>query len=329
MFKCFGAGKIILLAFLAAAGCSSKRAPVAPQPSNHATPIQKVALAASVSYELLPFDVPAELGALTSAFGNNNSGVIVGNFGPPDGSAHAFLYHKGSFIDEMVLGAGTGTTLLDINDLGVAVGIFDDANGVVHMYLRGKEGEITVLPAPAPDAIFAEGQGINNLGAVVGFYIAPGGARHGFIWRSGNYEIYDYPGTARTVLTGINDKGEIVGYWRDAGARFHGFLLRNGETEPIDFPGTVNTLPRAINNTGAITGYYRDAGGVDHGFFYEDGEFTTLDFPGAFNTNAFGINDKGEIVGTYDDFSRGFVATPKKNSPLESVGAVAGAFVEP
>ena len=85
-------------------------------------------------------------------------------------------------------------------------------------------------------------------------------------------------------------------------------------------PGSERRASRVVStlrcaNHGTITGYYRDVDGILHAFVYADAAFTTLDFPGASDTTAFGINDKGEVVGTYNEFSRGFVAIPRKSSP--------------
>ena len=53
MFRLFHASKIILFTILATVTCNSRSAPV-------------------TTYDVLPIDVPAEMGAGTSAFGINN-----------------------------------------------------------------------------------------------------------------------------------------------------------------------------------------------------------------------------------------------------------------
>jgi probable HAF family extracellular repeat protein len=75
----------------------------------------------------------------------------------------------------------------------------------------------------------------------------------------------------------------------------------------------VSSRASSINNRGHITGFYNNDDGVWHGFVYRDGEYTAVDFPGSIDTVAFGINDWGTFVGTYDEFSRGFVAVPRRH----------------
>ena len=270
------------------------------------------------------FDVPAELGLFTSAFGINNRGVIVGNFlAASDNTGHGFYFERGHFTDIVVPGSSTDEftdrgSLLDVNDLGTAVGIFiNAATGLEQGYLRTRQGTITVLPSPEPDKDF-EPEGFNNLGTIVGrsgFFPA----FRGVIQRDGVSTLYDYPGAVGTALTGINDHEEIVGVWIDANSVSHGFLLRKGVTTSIQVPGSIGTRPNALNNVGQIVGTYFGSDEVRHGFLLDSrtGVYQTLDYPDASSSSLFltvltAINDHGVIVGTYDDFSFGLVATPKK-----------------
>lgn len=266
-------------------------------------------------YRFHTLDVPAELGAETSAFGINNQGVIVGNFLTVDGNFDGFLFKSGSFTDVAIPGASPDDrgALEAVNDAGLAVGDFIDPDtGIQHMFVRLPRGEIRALPDAAPGALLTEGRSINNRGTIVGIYHDADNNRHGFILRGGIYKTYDYPGAFRTLLTGINDRGQIIGFWADTDRHRHGFLLRDGVTTAIAVPGAVQTTPAGINNLGQVVGYYDDAERITHGFLLAHGEYTTLDFPGAANTALLGINDHGIIAGTYDDFSHGLVATPDK-----------------
>ena len=269
--------------------------------------------AAHHEYRFQTLDVPAALGAETSAFGINNLGVIVGNFVTVDGNFDGFLFKRGSFTDIAVPGASPDDrgALEAVNDAGLAVGDFIDPNsGIQHMFVRQPRGEISVLADAASGALLTEGRGINNRGIIVGVYHDAEDNRHGFILHDGVYNRYDYPGALRTLLTGIDDRGQIIGFWVDTNRNRHGFLLRDGVTTAIAVPGAVKTTPAGINNRGQIVGYYDDANGITHGFMLALGEYTVFDFPGAANTALLGINDHGIIVGTYDDFSHGLVATP-------------------
>lgn len=266
------------------------------------------------TYDFRAFDVPAEMGSFTSALGNNNYGTIVGNYAAMDGNAHGFLFRNGRFIDVTVPGSAgfDRGSLGDVNELGIAVGSFTDESDVAHAFVRGPLGNITVLALRSPDALTTEAYGINNFGTIVGNFFDAGGVRHGFIWRLGQYTTFDPPGAVSTRLNAVNDRGEIAGQYTDVESHVHGFILHNGNIRPVVYPGATSTRAASINNRGHITGFYNNEDGVWHGFIYRNGTYTSIDFPGSFNTVAFGINDGGVFVGTYDDFSFGYVATPRR-----------------
>jgi len=269
---------------------------------------------ATPQYTFSSVDVPAELGAFTSAYGINNAGVLVGNFVTVDGKLDGFLLQKGLFTDVIVPGVASDDrgALNDVNDLGQAVGAFADGEtGIVHSFVRSKGGGFTVLQ-DVPDVVLTEATAINNVGDIVGFFFDAGFIPHGFILRGGVYTPYDYPGSTRTLLTRINDRGQITGIRRDPDAHRRGFVLQDGVTTTIDVPGSRNTRTHGINNLGQIVGYYDDAALISHGFLLKDGVYTTIDFPGASDTALLDINDRGVISGTYDGFNRGLVATPAK-----------------
>jgi len=268
---------------------------------------------AEQEYTFHAIDVPAELGDYTSAYGINNVGAIVGNFLTVQGEFDGFIFQKGDFTDVAVPGAapdGRGP-LNDVNDLGQAVGSFNEADtGVVKSFLRTKSGQIKVLPEAAPGAWLTEATGINNAGVVVGFLIDADERYHGFVLREGKYTTYQYPDALRTLFTRINDRGQIVGIQADAEGSRHGFLLQNAVTTSIDVPGAVSTRCTGINHRGDIVGWYEDADRTAHGFLLQGDKYTDIDFPGAADSAALGINNHGVIVGTYDGFTRGMIAIP-------------------
>jgi len=271
--------------------------------------------AAPPQYTFTTIDPPAELGAFASAFGNNNAGVVVGNFVTVDESLAGFIVQKGIFTEVTVPGAAPDNlgALNDVNDHGDAVGSFSDGDtGIGHSFIRSKDGTFTVLPDAAPDAVVTEATGINNQGDVVGFYLDASFAAHGFILSKGVLTTYNYPGGTRTLLTHINDRGQITGIRRDSDGVRRGFVLQGGVTTNIEVPGALNTRAHSINNLGQVVGYYDDSDLVAHGFLFKDGVYTTIDFPDAADTALLDINDRGEIAGTYDEFSHGLVATPGK-----------------
>lgn len=272
-----------------------------------------LAQSVQAQYTFQPIDAPADVGFYTSAYGINNAGVVVGNFVTFDWELDGFVFDRSGFQDVVVPDAAADDrgALIDVNDLGQAVGTFADGDGVLHSYMRSADGEITALP-DVPGAILTEATGISNAGVIVGFYRYPDFSTHGFILKGGIYTTYDYPGALRTFLTRINNRGQITGLRLDPDGHRRGFLLQNGVATTIDVPGSMNTRPMGINNHGHVVGYYEDADFVAHGFVFKDGVYTTVDVPGAADTALLDINDQGVICGTYDDFSRGLIVTPSK-----------------
>lgn len=268
-------------------------------------------------YQFQTLDVPEEWGYYTSAYGINNTGIIVGNYVTTGEEAHGFIYYDGQFTDVFIPDADKNNRgiLNDINDAGASVGTFNypkkvDHDMIVHSFIRSANGVITILPDAVPGSPLTEATGINNSGTIVGFYYDANSNRHGFILNNGVYTTYDKPGAARTLLTGINNQGKIVGFYRNLNGIAYGFTLLNGVTTEVFFPEAASTKLHGINNDGLIIGEYEDASGIIHGFLLKDGKYITLDFPGAFDTSVLEINDSGVIVGSYDGFSHGLIGIP-------------------
>lgn len=284
----------------------------------------------SVRYRVLPFDVPSSLGDFTSAFGINDFGVITGNYAAPDFSAHGFVFKNGTFLDDVVPGAGPSALggLGDVNNLGTAVGSFSDASDLFHMYLRDRTGKHTILPDALPGALSTDATGINDLGWTSGTVTDADGHDHGFIYRRGVFTIYDHPGAVRTRLFGINNRGRAAGFWVDASGVRHGFVLAGVTATPIEVPGALSTAATGINDLGQVVGFYTDAFHVTHGFVLTLGKFTTIDFPGSLDTRMTAINNLGVITGTYDFFSRGLVAIPAGLTSAQAAAGLGAARVE-
>ncbi len=100
-----------------------------------------------------------------------------------------------------------------------------------HGYTR-KNGIATYIDVPG--ATQTSVLGINDEGVAVGWYIVPGECLEcAFVWKSGKYLSFSYPGAAATFASGINKTGQVGSYTFDYQA-YHGFI-----TDPItslDFP---------------------------------------------------------------------------------------------
>jgi probable HAF family extracellular repeat protein len=206
-------------------------------------------------------------------------------------------------------GANAGTSAYDINNAGQIVGSYTFVPGGLFptqkygFIYNPQDGTYTGLNDPF-SAVFTSAQGINDVGQVVGHYLAAG-LYHGFLYSGGTYTTLDAPGATQTQAYGINNVGlgQIVGAYSD-GSVNHGFTYDGSTYTTLDDPfGTNGTQLLGINNLGQIVGSYIDASGHSHGFLYSGGGFTTLDDPSGTDTVATGINELGQIVGHYSNGS--------------------------
>lgn len=49
-------------------------------------------------------------------------------------------------------------------------------------------------------------------------------ARHGFVWRDGQFDTFDVPGAVWSECDGINARGDIVGVYGSSDGKVHGFV---------------------------------------------------------------------------------------------------------
>jgi hypothetical protein len=258
---------------------------------------------------------------------------------------------------DLTPGDYNGTYVQSINDWGVITGYYEDANFVVHGFLRSAEVKYTPFDAPGADTTANSGYGtfpnsINDAGAVTGYLIDSSGVSHGFV-RSpeGGFVVFDAPGAAGngTYPIGINLEGAIVGYYLDSGGLFHAFLRRpNGSYTTWVGPGSCTTNGSlgcygtgafSINIFGAVSGGFQDntVNQVSHGLVRAaDGKFTPFEVPGGntlYGTGcpgcSPGIDDFGAIAGIYTDNNyvfHSYLRSPQgKFSPIDVPGAGTGA----
>jgi hypothetical protein len=209
----------------------------------------------------------------TSVNGINAPGQLVGTYFVGT-TNHAFFENNGSFIklDPANVKSQGGS----INAQGQVVGTY---RGVVHtpdtintrhgfIWLNGN---FTTFNVPGDDPVLGTvAFGINDVGAVVGDYVAASdGIRHGFLRSSkGAFTTIDVPvpgGIADiTIGEGINNAGTIVGVYV-ANGNMHGFVLKNSVFTTVDVFGQPTEI-NSINANGEIVGFYNDSQGVAHGF---------------------------------------------------------------
>ena len=203
----------------------------------------------------------------------------------------------------------TDTFTLGVNDAGVAVGYFGDADGNIHGYAkRGDAFEI--LDYPGSFGTYA--QGVNNRGDIVGGYYDAEFVTHGFVLRHDVYATLDSPFGPLNELTAINDDGTIAGFSSDWFGNIVGGFTQSTRQgfRPLAVPDALQTEPLGMNNAGDVVGFDYEARICPCTFgpvgFLASGK------PGASRYRyllgfASGINDRGQVVGGLS--GRGFVGT--------------------
>jgi hypothetical protein len=198
-----------------------------------------------------------------------------------------------------------------------------------------------IITFDAPGANMAAGSfdgtaavGMNNLGAVTGFYIDANSVYNGF-FRSpeGGFTTFQAPGAnttpgsfGGTSPTSINDVGMITGNYSDAQGLTHGFLRdKEGKFTTFDVKGAggFGSFPIAINLEGDIVGYYTDSNLEFYAFLRDrNGKFTTFAGPnvcvtgvsaGCYGNEATNINLLKTSVGNYMDVNlsgHGLIRSP-------------------
>jgi hypothetical protein len=226
-------------------------------------------------------------GKQTQVIGINDRGVTVGfwssqnkknemnnNFGfyTWHGRFHSVQFPTGNNSQPPV------NQLLGVNDRNIAVGFFTGAKGQAHAYAYSIAGgwfhRIRI-----PGAMSSTASGINNHGAIAGFYTGRGGVTRGFLLGPhGRLIRLAAPGASSTMAFGVNDFGKVVGtYMKGNGnnAKSFGFTWsqRTG-FRTINAPqGRGATTLNGINDAGDLVGFFTDAQGNTDGLLVARGHF--------------------------------------------------------
>lgn len=316
---------------------------------------------------IITFDAPHAQD--TGCFGTdcsvliNNFGAITGTYLGEDNVFHGFVRSPdGRFTTFDSPGADTtagdfnGTFPNAINDAGVITGVYDDATGTPHGFLRSPEGGFTTFDVPG-GSLFTSPIALNLEGAIVGYYGNESGVTRPFLrYPDGTFvATWNIPADAcnaspatgcfGSAAFGINVFGTAAAGYEDNSGNFvhHGLLRKaDGKLTTFDVPGAGTGsyqgtgcpgCSRPINLFGAVAGLYIDGNNVVHGFLRSHtGEITTFDPPGegpqglgCFADCSLGLNDSGAITGSYLDANNvvhGFVRSPEgKFTTFDAPGA--------
>jgi hypothetical protein len=111
----------------------------------------------------------------------------------------------------------------------------------------------------------SQATGVNDLGAVVGFY-QEGPNFTAFVDERGAITSFQFPGSTSTQALGVNDLGDIVGDYIGADGEMFGFLDNGGKFSTINPPGATSSTANGINDLRQIVGFYTAADGNTIGF---------------------------------------------------------------
>ena len=208
----------------------------------------------------------------TRVTGIDNIGNTCGFYVDRNGNTFGFVEWNGVFtsVRDPDTGQGRVNGLLGINDQGIAVGIYQDGNGITHAYKFNRNtGRFTSIVPPHGTQPFATG--INNNGDVVGFLMGFSGPIIGFLLKGKTFTEFDFPRSNNTEAFGVNDFDQVVGNFFDGNGNIHGFLLSNplkhARWQSIDDPNGVGwTTVTGINDKADLVGYYVDSSRNINGF---------------------------------------------------------------
>jgi len=198
----------------------------------------------------------------------NNASMVNDNFGfwERNGKFHNANFPTGD------AGSPPVDQLLGVNDGGIAVGFWTDANGNNHGYtVNTNTDRFAAVTDPGAPGASLTAAAINSRGDIAGFYTSPAtGNTDGFLKAGGKFTDLSAPGASSTMVLGVNDHDEVVGTYTvgtGSSAAMHGFTwTARGGFKTIDDPqGMGTTTINGVNNAGDLVGFFVDAAGNTDG----------------------------------------------------------------
>jgi hypothetical protein len=118
-----------------------------------------------------------EAGVSTGIQAINDNGDIAGDFGSSVQPSQGFLLPKGGKL--VTFGVpGLATFPQAMNNSDTVVGVYQDASGNYHSFMRTVDGTLTTFDFPR--AVSTHAEGINNFGTIDGYFTDTAGKTHGF-----------------------------------------------------------------------------------------------------------------------------------------------------
>jgi hypothetical protein len=198
-------------------------------------------------HNLFTLNLPAGASS-EAAFGINNAGLIVGQYGAANGTTPGFIYNDGSYTTLNPVAPVGGVLVVNaqgINNNGIVAGFYStddtttpiDGNEPQHGFLYNMNtGHYTLVAdptVPSGDTFFTvQLLGINDKGIVSGYVQDTNGDQFGLLYNI-NTNTYTYlndpdaaliNGVQMTQITGINNSGEITGFYINSSGFAEGFV---------------------------------------------------------------------------------------------------------
>lgn len=185
--------------------------------------------------------------AFCAARAVNDEGLIVGQMSASETDAFSSVAFALPAVTNPALrrltgpDGGNGSSALDVNRKGVAVGFAEVAAGHIHA-MRFDPESATGIDLDTMNNVYSSANGLNDDGLVVGvFFNGSGDNDRAFLWRKG--EMFDLNELADTEpewllaeAKAVNRRGEIVGYGTHNGQE-RAFLM-----QPVNKPQQAAAL---------------------------------------------------------------------------------------
>jgi hypothetical protein len=186
------------------------------------------------------FDPPGSI--LTNPNAIDALGEITGFYFDANFVGHGFLRAADGTITsfdapgaDRTPGTGNGTFGVSLTPSGEIEGVFVDANGVLHGFVRSNQGAFSTFDASGAGTGAGQGtlpESNNTQGAIAGNFIDGNFANHGFLRNpDGTITTFNVPGAGTgagqgTIPLDNNNPGAVTGQDIDGSNVTHGFLVQ-------------------------------------------------------------------------------------------------------
>lgn len=274
--------------------------------------------APNLTFNFQTTNVPGALATFPTAISNTNA--IVGQYEDSNEVFHGYILN-GSDLTTLDDPNGINTSPQDIQYNGaIVVGNYFNTSTQEERGFLYTNGEFSDISGSGPPgAVSSEAEGINDNGAIVGYYTDSHGSTHGYLLQGTTYTYpLDVPGATRTGANDINNAGYVVLGWVNSSGANEGAICHIPCTtyKIINVPGAgpLGSSANNIDNEGDITfAWYEGTSNLQHSALFHGGRFYKFENSKLYQSYAYGINDENTFVGgyqrAYGEFWSGFTAT--------------------